>query len=85
MRKMIIICITIVMIVSCTKSNLKYSTMECYEDYNSFVDELESAKDSSSIKRVRYILDNGFWIDSDSVVHERSSLIEVIEASKNIE
>ena len=79
------ICITIVMMMSCTKSNLKYSTMECYEDYNSFVNELESAKDSGSIKRIKYVLDNGFWIDADSVVHERECLIEVIEASKNIE
>lgn len=84
MRKIIFFIILITM-MSCTKNNLKYSTMECYEDYNNFVDELESAKDSSSIKRLKYILDNGFWIDSDSVVHERNCLIEVIEDSKNLE
>ena len=77
--------VIIIVILLTPRDNNKYSTMECMEDYKYFTNELSKYDEGSdSWCEIKYILDNGFFIDKDSVIHERANLIEVIEASKDL-
>lgn len=63
----------------------KYSNAECMEDYRYFTQELNNYPEGSdSWCEIKYVIDNGFFIDKDSVIHERPNFIEVIEASKDL-
>lgn len=77
--------IVIIGVLITPRDNNKYSNMECYEDYKYFTNELSNYDEgSNNWYQIKYILDNGFFIDKDSVIHERPNLIEVIEASKDL-
>jgi hypothetical protein len=77
--------IIIIVILLTSKDNNKYSTMECMENYKYFTEQLSKYDEGSdSWCEIKYILDNGFFIDKDSIIHERPNLIEVIEASKDL-
>lgn len=76
---------SIVIILLAERDNNKYSNTECMEDYKYFTKELSKYDEGSdSWCEIKYILDNGFFIDKDSVIHERANFIEVIEASKDL-
>lgn len=77
--------IIIIGVLITPRDNNKYSNMECMEDYKYFTNELSNYDEGSdSWCEIKYIIDNGFFVDKDSVIHERPNLIEVIEASKDL-
>lgn len=85
MLSLIVSLIVIIGVLITPRDNNKYSNMECYEDYNYFKNQLSKYDEGSdSWCEIKYIIDNGFFIDKDSVIHERSNLIEIIEASKDL-
>lgn len=76
---------SIVIVLLAERDNNKYSNTECMEDYKYFTEQLFNYDEGSdSWCEIKYILDNGFFIDKDSVIHERPNLIEIIEASKDL-
>ena len=86
MKKYILSFLLFVLLVLLTeRDNNKYSNTECMEDYKYFTHELSKYDEGSdSWCEIKYILDNGFFIDKDSIIHERPNLSDVIEVSKDL-
>lgn len=75
---------SILIVLLNVRDNNRYSTMECYEDWRYFQHELSKCKTYKDSCRIQYIMNNEFYKDKDSIIHERNNLIEVIEASKDL-
>lgn len=75
-------CILVIIGVILTpKDTNKYSNIECMEDYTFYTNLLsEYDEGSDGWCEVKFILDNGFYKDKDSVIHERYYFNDLIES-----
>lgn len=82
---MAVMFLIIVAAVLTPRDRNRYSTEECMEDYRYFMREMSKNEEGSlRWKEAKYVLDNGFYMDKDSVIYERPNINDIMEEGRGL-